>query len=170
MAISMYQLTVPLFIHTLTSLVGILEKSAGFAEAKKLDPSVLPNARLAPDMYALAKQVQTVSDTIKGAVAHLAGVAVPVWEDNEKTLAELIVRIQKTIDYVATFTAAQIDGSETKTIELKYGGGFEMTFTGLNFLQSMILPNMYFHVSTAYNILRHNGVELGKGDLLGKLQ
>lgn len=170
MAISMYQLTVPLFVHTLTSLVGILEKGAGFSEAKKLDPSVLPNSRLAPDMYALTKQVQIISDTIKGAVARLAGVEVPVWEDNEKTLAELIARTQKTIDYVKTFTAAQIDGSESKTIELKFGGGFEMTFVGLSFLQGMILPNMYFHVSTAYNILRHNGVELGKGDLLGKVQ
>lgn len=170
MTISMYQLTVPVFTHNLTNLVAILEKAAAFAEAKKLDPSVLPNSRLAPDMFALARQVQVVSDTVKGAVARLAGVDLPSWEDNEKTIPELIARIHKTLDYANTFTPAQIDGSEGKTIVLNLGPGFELTFDGLGLLQMMVLPNFYFHLTTVYNILRHNGVELGKRDYLGKIQ
>lgn len=170
MTISMYQLTVPVFAQKLSNLVAILEKAAAFEVAKKLDASVLPNCRLAADMLPFAKQVQTVSDNAKGTVARLAGVTPPVWEDNEKTIGELIARTQKTLDYVNTFTAAQIDGSESKSIELKYPGGYEFKFDGMGYLQLMALPNFYFHLTTAYNILRHNGVELGKGDFLGKIQ
>lgn len=169
MSISMYQLTVGHFVHTLNSLIVILEKGIAFAEVKKLDPSVLPNSRLAPDMFPLTRQVQIVSDNVKGCVARLAGIQPPVWEDNEKTLPELIARTRKTIDYVQSFKPGQIDGSEDKTIEVKFPG-YEFTFTGINFYQLMTLPNLHFHVSTAYNILRHNGVELAKGDLLGKIQ
>lgn len=170
MAITMYQLTAPVFTQKLNSLITLLEKAAAFEEAKKLDPSVLPNCRLAPDMFALARQVQIVSDNVKGALARLAGIEPPAWADDEKTIAELIVRVRKTIDYADTFTPAQIDGSETKTVELKYPGGYEFTFVGMDFLQKMVLPNFYFHLTTTYNILRHNGVALGKGDYLGQIQ
>ncbi|MDB6062400.1 MAG: hypothetical protein JWM78_2503 [Verrucomicrobiaceae bacterium] len=170
MSISMYELTVPVFTHNLTNLIAILEKGAAFSEAKNIDPSVLPNSRLAPDMHPLKKQVQITSDNVKGALARLAGVELPSWEDNENTFAELIARVQKTIDYTKTFKAAQIDGSENKAIELKLGPSFEMNFEGMGFLQLMVLPNFYFHLSTTYDILRHNGVDLGKRDLLGKIQ
>lgn len=170
MAIAMYQITVPVFTQKLNNLVTILEKAAAFEETKKLDASILPNSRLAPDMFALARQVQIVSDAVKGALARLAGIEPPSWVDDEKTIAELIGRVQKTIDYTNGFTPAQIDGAETKTIELKYPGGHEFTFVGMDFLQKMVLPNFYFHLTTAYNILRHNGVPLGKGDFLGQIQ
>lgn len=170
MPITMYQLTVPVLTQKLNSLITILEKAAAFEEAKKLDPSILPNSRLAPDMFALARQVQIASDNAKGAVARLAGIEPPAWADDEKTIGELIARTQKTIDYANSFTPAQIDGSETKTIQLKYPGGYEFTFVGMDYLQKMVLPNFYFHLTTAYNILRHNGVAVGKGDFLGQIQ
>lgn len=170
MSLSMYQLTVPVFAHALQSLLGILSKAEAFAEAKKLDASVLPNARLAPDMYPLKKQVQVVSDTARGGVARLAGIEVPSWPDDEDTLQQLKTRVQKTIDYVNAFTPAQIDGSEDQPIELKFASGYDLKFTGLSLVQLMVMPNLYFHLSIAYGILRHNGVELGKGDLLGKVQ
>jgi|SRR5690606_11517345 len=170
MTISMYQLTVPVFAHTLTNLLSILNKAVAFADAKKLDPSVLPNARLAPDMYPLKKQVQVASDTIKGAVARLAGIEAPSWPDTEETMAELIARVQKTLDYVNGFKPEQINDSEDNTVELNFPGGYNFTFTGLSFVQMMVMPNLYFHFTTTYGILRHNGVEVGKGDLLGKIQ
>jgi hypothetical protein len=170
MTISMYQLSADVYIHNLTNFIAILEKGAAFSEAKKLDPTVLPNSRLAPDMYPLSKQVQVVSDTVKGAMARLAGVEVPSWEDNEKTFPELIARVKKTLDYVKSFKPEQINGTEDRPIEMKLGAAYQLNFTGLSLVQLMIMPNLFFHLSTAYNILRHNGVELGKGDLLGKIQ
>jgi uncharacterized protein len=165
--ISMYQASVPVIIRSLNNLVGILEKGATYAEAKKIDPSVLVNSRLFPDMLPLSKQVQIASDIAKRGMAQLAGVEPPKFEDNETTLAELIERTQKTISFLNTVKPEQVDGTEEKTITLPMREQ-TLTFAGMSFLVSFILPNLYFHVTTAYNILRHNGVELGKIDFLGK--
>lgn len=170
MAISMYQLAVPMFVHNLTNLIDILEKGASFSDAKKLDPSVLPNSRLAPDMYPLAFQVQSACDTAKGCVARLAGQEPAVFADTEKTLPELIERVRKTITYIQGFNAAQIDGVEDKAILFAPAPGYEFHFTGISYLQTFAVPNFYFHFTTAYAILRHNGVDIGKGAFLGKIQ
>ncbi len=168
MALSMYQSSVSIFVPVLMNLKALLEKAAAYCDNKKIDQAVLPNSRLFPDMFPLSKQVQIATDHAKGCAARLAGQQPPAYEDNEKTLADLIARVQKTIDYVNTFNPAQIDGSEERNIELKIGS-HELKFTGHVYLQKFVMPNFYFHVTTAYNILRHNGVELGKGDFLGKL-
>lgn len=167
MAISMYQASAPLFERMLGNLVVILEKGAAHAAAKKFDPSVLVNARLAPDMFNLAKQVQIATDMAKGCVARLAGEEPPKYEDNETALDELIARVNKTIAFVKTFKPAQIDGSEDKQIVLQMRTG-PLEFRGLPYLLHFAYPNFYFHVTTAYDLLRHNGVEVGKMDFLGK--
>ena len=167
MTISMYQASVPSLIRSLTNLAGILEKGAAHAAAKKIDPSVLISYRLAPDMLPLSKQVQIVSDVARRGVARLAGLEAPGIEDTETTFAELIDRCHKTISYLNTLTPAQIDGSEEKEIILPMGKQ-SMTFQGMPYLLGFVLPNVYFHVTTTYAILRHNGVELGKIDFLGK--
>ncbi len=167
MTITMYQASIPPLIRALNNLVGVLEKGAAHAEAKKIDPTVLINSRLYPDMFPLAKQVQIASDVSRRGVARLAEVEAPAMEDKETTFPELIERLQKTTAFLATITAAQIDGSEQKSIALPMGDQ-TMTFEGLPYLVGFILPNVYFHVTTTYNILRHNGVELGKIDFLGK--
>lgn len=167
MTISMYQASVPVFIRTLNNLVGILEKGTKYAETKKIDPSVLVNSRLSPDMFPLVKQVQIASDIAKRGAAQLAGVEAPKFEDNETTFPELIDRIQKTISYLDTFKSEQIDGSEERTITLQMRDN-TLSFQGMPFLLYFVLPNVYFHVTTAYDILRHCGVEVGKQDFLGK--
>lgn len=167
MTISMYQASVPVFIRTLNNLVGILEKGAKYAETKKIEPSVLVNSRLYPDMFPLFKQVQIASDIAKRGAAELAGVEAPKFEDNETTFPELIDRIQKTISYLDTFKSEQIDGSEERTITLQMRDN-TLSFQGMPFLLYFVLPNVYFHVTTAYDILRHCGVEVGKQDFLGK--
>lgn len=167
MSISMYSASVPLFIRFLGNLSAILEKAAAHAEAKKIDPSVLVGSRLFPDMFALARQVQVASDTAKGCGARLAVVDVPSYEDKEATFAELQERCQKTITFLQTLSADQIDGSEDRDVILPTRQG-PMTFKGLAYLQGFALPNFFFHVTTAYNILRHNGVEVGKMDFLGR--
>jgi hypothetical protein len=167
MKISMYQASVPTFIRVLTNLAGILDKGAAHAAARKIDPAVLVNSRLFPDMFALARQVQIASDGAKGGAARLAGLEPPKYEDNESNFPELKTRIDKTVAYLKTFTPDQIDGSEESTITLKVGGK-PLTFQGLPYLLNYVLPNLYFHATTAYNILRHNGVEVGKNDYLGK--
>ena len=169
MAISMYQASVPTCIHTLNNLVGILEKGATYAEAKKIDPSVLVNSRLFPDMLPLSKQVQIASDIAKRGAAQLAGVEAPKFEDNETTFPELIDRLKKTTSYLETFKPEHIDGSEEKTITLQVRDN-TLSFQGMPFLLYFVLPNVYFHVTTAYDLLRHCGVELGKQDYLGKPQ
>lgn len=168
MTISMYQASVPSLIRSLSNLAAILEKAAAHAEAKKIDPSVLIGSRLYPDMLPLSKQVQIASDISRRGAARLAGVDAPDMPDTETTFAELIERTHKTIAYLRTLTPAQIDGSESKEIVLPIGGDRSMTFAGMPYLLSFVLPNVYFHVTTAYGILRHNGVELGKMDYLGK--
>jgi len=167
MTISMYQTSVPVFIRTLNNLVSILEKGATYAETKKIDPSVLINSRLFPDMFPLSRQVQIASDTARRGAARLAGVEPPKFEDNETTFDELIDRLTKTISYLETFKPEQIDGSEEKTITLDVGEN-TLSFPGISYLLYFVLPNIYFHVTTAYDILRHCGVELGKRDFLGK--
>jgi len=167
MTISMYQASVPVVIRTLNNLVGILEKGATYAESKKIDPSVLVNSRLFPDMFPLSRQVQIASDIAKRGVAQLAGMEAPKFEDNETTFAELIDRIQKTISYLDTFKPDQVDGSEERTITLQMPNN-TLSFQGMPFLIYFVLPNVYFHVTTAYGILRHCGVEVGKLDFLGQ--
>ena len=167
MSLSMYQASVPVFIRTLTMLSNILDKAAAFAEAKKIDSAVLVNARLAPDMFPLSRQVQIATDNAKGCAARLAGIDPPRYEDTETTFPELIARLRKTVDFLATFKPAQIDGSEERTITLTMRHG-TLVFPGQTYLLTYALPNVYFHVTTAYAILRHNGVEVGKQDFLGK--
>ena len=168
MTISMYQASVPAFIRGLTNLKTILEKAAAHAQAKKIDDAVLVNDRLFPDMLPLSRQVQIASDFARGTSARLAGIEPPSMEDNEKTFSELVARVDKSLVYVKTFTAAQIDGSEGRQITRPVRGQ-PKTFTGLNYLQQSSLPNFYFHMTTAYAILRHNGVEVGKADFIGSL-
>jgi hypothetical protein len=145
-----------------------LKKAESYAAAKKIDPSVLINARLAPDMFPLSRQIQIAADITKGGAARLAGVEVPSFEDKESTFGELQERIAKTIAFVKRLKPEQIDGSEDKKITLKVGGN-EMHFLGLPYLLNFVLPNVFFHVTTAYAILRHNGLDIGKMDYLGAL-
>jgi len=167
MLISMYQAAVPPLMRSLDNLAAILEKGAAHADAKKIDPAVLINSRLYPDMFPLGRQIQIASDVARRGVARLAGSEAPKFEDNETTFPELIDRLQKTIAYLKTLTPEQIDGSEEKSIALPVGDN-TMMFEGLPYLLYFIFPNVYFHATTAYNILRHSGVELGKLDFLGK--
>lgn len=166
MTLSMYQASIPVFVRMLGNLSAILEKGGAFAGARKVDPSVLVNARLAPDMLPLSRQVQIASDGAKGCAARLAGVEVPSYPDTETTFPELEARIAKTLDFLKSIAASQIDGSEERPISLKFGGT-PISFRGQDYLLTFALPHVLFHVTTAYNILRHNGVELGKMDYLG---
>jgi uncharacterized protein len=169
MAISMYQASVPVFVRMLTNLKNILGKGAAFAESKKIDESVLLNARLAPDMFPLTRQVHIATDFARGTGARLAGTEPPAYEDNEKTFAELMSRVDRTIDYLRTLKPEQVDGSEEREIARPIRGE-PKKFTGINYLLQFALPNFYFHNTTAYDILRHNGVELGKADFIGALE
>jgi len=162
----MYQASIPVFIRALGNLSAILDKAAAQAEARKIDPPVFINARLAPDMFPLSRQVQSASDSAKGCAARLAGVEVPRYEDIETTFTELRARIAKTVAFMQGVKPAQIDGSEDRTITLKLRGR-EVNFSGRDYLLNFVLPNFFFHATTAYAILRHNGLEIGKTDYLG---
>lgn len=166
MSLSMYQSSIPVFIHMLGNLRNILQKGAAHATNKNFDPTVLVNSRLAPDMFALARQVQIATDMAKGCAARLAGVEPPKYEDNETSFDELVARIDKTISYLKEFSPAQIDNTEAKEITLALRTR-TLNFDGKTYLQHFVIPNMYFHITTTYNILRHNGVELGKQDFIG---
>ena len=168
MSISIYKITVPFLIHQLTSLDGILKKAEAYAATKKIDPSVLLQARLFPDMFPLIRQIQIATDMAKGAAARLANVEIPRFEDNETTFAELHARINKCNDFIGSLDVAQFAGAESRTIQLKVGSQ-ELTFNGETYITEWVLPNVLFHTTTAYGILRHNGVELGKKDFLGML-
>ena len=168
MSISMYAASVPPMIRSLTNLKVIIEKAVAYAEAKKIAPSVLINARLYPDMFPLVRQVQIATDVAKGAVSRLADLEPPKYEDNEETFPEILARIDKTIALLESFKPDQIDGSEDKTIALPMHDK-TVNFQGLPYLLNFVLPNVYFHVSTVYAILRHNGVEIGKKDFLGNI-
>ncbi len=167
MTISMYQASVPAFTHSLTALASVLDKAEAYCTAKKIDPSVLLGSRLIADMFPLSRQVQIACDFAKGAAARLAGVDVPSWPDDEKTFADLKARIKKTTDFVNSFKAAQIDGSETRGMQGIKMRGQPVKIDGQNYLNHFVLPNFYFHITTAYAILRSNGVDLGKGDFMG---
>lgn len=167
MAISMYQASVPVFVRMLSNLSAILDKGQIYAEAKKIAPNVLPASRLIADMFPLSKQVQIACDHAKGSVARLAGVEIPKYEDNEQTIDELRARIARTIAFVESFTPEQIDGTEERDIAFTLGG-HDLKFKGLDYLVGFALPNFYFHMVTAYGILRQNGVEVGKRDFLAR--
>jgi uncharacterized protein len=163
----MYQASAPRFANTLGNLAAILDKAQAHCDARKIDPATLTTFRLFPDMFPFSRQVQIACDTAKGAVARLAGVEIPRHDDVEKTIPELKARIAKTLDFLHSVKPERVDGSEEKEIVLQMRNG-ERRYTGLQYLMGHALPNFYFHVTTAYNILRHNGVELGKADYLGK--
>jgi hypothetical protein len=168
MKISMYQASAPRFAHTLRNLSAILDKAQAHAEAKKLEPNVLGGQRLIADMFPLARQVQIACDTAKGAVARLAGVEIPQHADTEQTIPELKARIARVLDFIESVPAAKIDGSDEREVVMKMRGQ-DMKFQGFQYLVGHALPNFYFHVTTAYNILRSNGVEIGKRDYIGSL-
>jgi uncharacterized protein len=168
MTLSMYQASVPVFVKMLTNLKGVLQKASAYAQARKIDDAVLVNARLYPDMLPLSKQIQIASDFARGTAARLAGVEPPSYEDNEKTLPELIARIDRTIEFLRTKKAGEIDGSEGREI-VRPVRGEPHKFSGVNYLLQYALPNFFFHATTAYAILRHNGVEVGKLDYIGKM-
>ena len=165
MSLTMYQASAPIFLQFLGSLSKVLEKAAAHAEAKKIDPNALLTARLFPDMLAFTKQVQIVTDHAKGAMARLAGIEIPSYPDTETSFGELQARISKTIDFVKSIKPEQLNGSEEKEIVLTFGA-HKMPFQGHVYLLQFALPNFYFHATTAYDILRHNGVELGKRDFM----
>jgi hypothetical protein len=167
MTISMYNASVPTFVRALNNLAFILEKAGQHAEAKKIDPAALVNARLFPDMFPLVKQVQIASDAAKGGAARLAEAQPPSFEDTETTLPQLVERCRKTVAYLETLKPAQIDGSEERTVSWQSRSSTK-SMQGMPYLLNHVLPNVFFHVTTAYDILRHNGVELGKQDFLGK--
>jgi hypothetical protein len=166
MNISVYGVVIPQTVRMLQNLAAILEKAAAHAEARKIDPAVLLQSRLYPDMFPLVRQVQIATDTAKGAGGRLAGVEVPRYEDVETTFAELQERIQKTVTFLQSIQPEQFEGAEDRVVQLPTRNG-NIEFQGLNYLLGFVQPNFYFHVTTAYNILRHNGVELGKMDFLG---
>ncbi|MBF0570677.1 MAG: DUF1993 domain-containing protein [Candidatus Omnitrophica bacterium] len=168
MSLSMYEASIPVFISKLNNLLAILKKAEAHALAKKIEPEVFINARLAPDMFPLSRQIQIASDGVKGCAARLAGVEVPSYPDTEKTFPELQARIAKTIEFLKTFSAKNIDGSEERRITLKLRGQ-ETSFFGQPYLLNFVLPNFYFHICMAYAILRHNGLDIGKMDYLSDL-
>jgi uncharacterized protein len=167
MTISMYKASVPIFVQFLTSLSGVLDKAAGFAETKKIDPSVLLNMRLAPDMFPLVRQVRAATDHAVSACGRLAGAQLPSFSNAEATIPELKERVAKTVDFLKSLKPGQIDGSEDKEIKFTTPAGAVREFTGQSLLLNNSLPNFYFHCTTAYDILRHCGVELGKRDFMG---
>jgi len=166
MSLSMYQASIPVFRHMLGGLSNILTKAACHAEARKIDPAVLLQARLFPDMFPLVRQVQIAADSAKSAAGNLAGVEIPRFEDVESTFPEIQERIERTQNYLATFRPEQIDGTEDKDITLTMRGT-SVAFKGQQYLLGFALPNFYFHITTAYGILRQSGVEIGKRDFLG---
>lgn len=165
---SLYEVSIPTFLLTLRNLKAILEKAVAHAEAHKFDPNVFAAQRLFPNMLPLNRQVQIASDAAKGAAARLSGTEAPKFEDTETTMAELIVRVSKTIDYLEGFKSEQFDGAEGRTITVKTPRN-EFNFKALDYVRHWALPNFFFHVTTTYALLRHGGVELGKVDYLGSI-
>jgi hypothetical protein len=164
---SLSEIAAPTFVRLLGSLTGFLDKAAAHAEAKKIDPAVLLGTRLFPDMFPLARQVQLASDFAKGTTARLTGAEPPKYVDEEKTFEELKARLAKTIEFIKSLDQSVISAAADKEITFPAGGGTQRTLKGKDYLVLSGLPNFYFHVTTAYNILRHCGVELGKRDFLG---
>ena len=169
MSISLYDVSIPIFTLSLSNLSAILDKADSHGGAKKVDPKVIPQARLIVDMLPLSAQIQIACDTAKGAAARLAGVAIPKHEDTEATLAELKARVAKTLDFIKTIKPEQLQGAETREVVLQFPQT-TLKFNGLNYLTNFALPNFFFHVTMAYALLRKNGVDLGKRDFLGPIQ
>ena len=178
MALSLFDVSIPVLVRGLSNLSAIIDKAAAHAEAKKLDPTALAQARLFPDMFPLARQVQVTCDTAKGAAARLAGIEIPKHEDNETTLPELKQRLAKTLDelharvrstlaYLNGFTAADFASAATRVVTQPRWEG--KTMTGADYFLEHVLPNFFFHTTHVFAILRHNGVEVGKGDYLGEI-
>jgi hypothetical protein len=168
MAITMHSASVPVFVRMLGNVLQWLDKAEAHAQAKKFDAGVYLSARLAPDMLPFVRQIQIACDAVKFGVARLAGVEAPKFEDNEASIADLRARIRKTLDYIGSVPAAQIDGTDDKDIVVPRRDG-SMTLKGEAYLKQFVLPNFFFHVTTTYALLRHNGVDLGKSDFLGPL-
>lgn len=169
MNISMYHASVPVCVRMLNNLGAILEKAQAWAEARDIDPAVLVSGRLAPDMFPLVRQVQIATDVARRCAERLAGREPDFVEDTETTLPELVERIRRAVATLESFTPEQLDGSEERAVTLKLRGE-EVTFRGLPYLLYFVLPNVFFHVTTAYAILRHNGLDIGKTDYLGDLR
>jgi uncharacterized protein len=167
MKISMHAMSTDLFAHTLGQLSGVLEKGLAFATRKKIEPAVLLGARLAPDMLPLTRQVQIACDIAKNSVARLAVQEPLRFEDNETSFEQLRARIARCVDYMQSVPASALEGAETRDIKIS-AGERTLEFKGLDFLQTWAIPNVFFHVTTTYAILRHNGVEIGKRDFLGR--
>ena len=166
MALSMYDLSVPVFTRGLGQLAHLLEKGLAHATAENIDPATLVDARLAPDMFTLARQVQSASDASKLAIARIAGITAPSFADTETTFEELQARISKTLDFFETVDRSQLDNSEGRPVVVKTRG-HELNFTAERYLLQFALPNFFFHVTTAYGVLRNSGVPVGKLDYLG---
>jgi uncharacterized protein len=164
---NIYDNTVPVLVHNLTSLAKFLRKAEKHCEDRKIDKAVMLGMRLAPDMFNLTRQVQLVTDFAKGCGARLGGVAVPAYADDETTFEGLQARIEKCIAFLGSLDKTGFNGADTRELTLKMGGR-DLTLTGQDYANNAALPNLYFHMTTAYNILRHNGVELGKGDFMGR--
>lgn len=167
MTLSMYKASVPVFVHALRQLKHVLRTGEAYAQEKGFEPGVLVQTRLFPDMFPLVRQVQIATDMVKNGVARLAGVDPLKFEDNETSFDELYVRIDRAVDYLGTFGPEQIDGSEGRPITVTTRARGELKFDGQTYLLGFVLPNLYFHAATAYGILRHSGVPLGKADFLG---
>lgn len=167
MKITVQAVTVDVFANSLSNLAALLEKGLAHATARKFDPSVLLNSRLSPDMFPLTRQVQIACDLAKNSVSRLAGLEPPRFEDNEKTIEELRARIARTIDYLKGIPASAFEGSEDRDLKVPAGPDKLLDFKGLDFVQRWAIPNVFFHITTAYAILRHNGVEIGKRDFIG---
>ncbi|HEV7607213.1 MAG TPA: DUF1993 domain-containing protein [Steroidobacteraceae bacterium] len=166
MNISMYSMSHGVFKKALTQLLYVMEKGVASAKARSFDTNVLVGARLAPDMLPFSKQIQLTSDFAKNSMARLAGIDPPKFEDNETTMDELVARVKKTLEYIDTVPATALEGSETRNIKIPLRDR-TVEFNGLAFLQNWAIPNFFFHHVTAYNLLRHNGVDIGKRDFLG---
>jgi hypothetical protein len=166
MSLTIYQATVPALVHSLGALSKILDKAAAQCAARKIDPSVLLTYRLAPDMFPFTRQIQIVTDQAKGLAARLTGAEVPSWPDTEASFDELKTRIAKAVDYLQSFKPEQFEGAEAREVVLKTPSA-ELKFTGAEYAFGFVFSNFYFHAATAYNILRHNGIEIGKRDFLG---
>ena len=169
MSISIYDVSIPALVRGLSNLSAILDKAAAHAASKKFDSLALAQTRIFPDMFPLTRQVQITCDTAKGCAARLAGVEVPKHEDSEKTLEDLQARVQKTLDFVKSIGAAQLENAESRPIELKFPNS-TLKFTALKYVTDFVLPNVYFHISMTYALLRKSGVEIGKMDYLGQIQ
>jgi len=167
MSLSMHSVSVPVFVRMLGNMLNWLDKAQAHAEARKFDTANFLGLRLAPDMLPFTRQIQIATDGVKGCIARLAGQEVPKWDDNEASFDDLRARLRKTIDYVQSIPAAQIDGSEGREIVLPMRSGDPLRFNGMSYLQHFVMPNLYFHSSMTYALLRHAGVELGKRDFLG---